>query len=290
MLPATSEINCWPGWTARPGQRAGPRTGSRVPHALDRAVAQGLREARSGSSHQRPEHGVGPAGTHGRLPLEPRPGSLPGRRGHVLGRQRLAVPHLPRLGGRDVPRRGPARVMSTFRGDWHGGFDPREYRSASRPPHSPPSSCTRWAWHTRQAARRTPSPWRCAATAPPPRATSTEALNFAAVFNCPSCSWCRTTVMRSPCRCPPDPRPHARAQGGQRHSRRARGPGNDLAAALRAGPRRRPVPPGQGPAAGQAMTYHVQAHTNADDDTRYRERDEVSEWVAKDRSRACSAA
>ena len=39
---------------------------------------------------------------------------------------------------------------------------------------------------------------------------------------------------------------------------------------------------GKGPLLVEAMTYRMQAHTNADDDTRYRERDEVSEWVPKD--------
>ena len=39
---------------------------------------------------------------------------------------------------------------------------------------------------------------------------------------------------------------------------------------------------GGGPLLVEAMTYRMQAHTNADDDTRYRERDEVAEWVAKD--------
>lgn len=32
----------------------------------------------------------------------------------------------------------------------------------------------------------------------------------------------------------------------------------------------------------EAHTYRMQAHTNADDDKRYREDAEVAEWVAKD--------
>ena len=32
----------------------------------------------------------------------------------------------------------------------------------------------------------------------------------------------------------------------------------------------------------EAHTYRMQAHTNADDDTRYREREEVREWAEKD--------
>jgi pyruvate dehydrogenase E1 component alpha subunit len=39
---------------------------------------------------------------------------------------------------------------------------------------------------------------------------------------------------------------------------------------------------GHGPTLIEAITYRVEAHTNADDATRYRESDEVQEWLAKD--------
>jgi 2-oxoisovalerate dehydrogenase E1 component alpha subunit len=39
---------------------------------------------------------------------------------------------------------------------------------------------------------------------------------------------------------------------------------------------------GSGPLLVEANTYRMQAHTNADDDTRYRENSEVAEWRAKD--------
>jgi pyruvate dehydrogenase E1 component alpha subunit len=39
---------------------------------------------------------------------------------------------------------------------------------------------------------------------------------------------------------------------------------------------------GHGPELVEAHTYRMQAHTNADDATRYREDDEVREWEAKD--------
>jgi pyruvate dehydrogenase E1 component alpha subunit len=39
---------------------------------------------------------------------------------------------------------------------------------------------------------------------------------------------------------------------------------------------------GSGPLLVEANTYRMQAHTNADDDTRYRESAEVAEWRAKD--------
>src|SRR5262249_15390761 len=38
---------------------------------------------------------------------------------------------------------------------------------------------------------------------------------------------------------------------------------------------------GAGPALLEALTYRVEAHTNADDATRYRTGDEVQEWLAR---------
>jgi pyruvate dehydrogenase E1 component alpha subunit len=59
--------------------------------------------------------------------------------------------------------------------------------------------------------------------------------------------------------------------------------GNDAAAvysAVRACVRR--AADGQGPALIEAVTYRVEAHTNADDATRYRAADEVDAWLARD--------
>ncbi|MET1043676.1 MAG: thiamine pyrophosphate-dependent enzyme [Microbacteriaceae bacterium] len=39
---------------------------------------------------------------------------------------------------------------------------------------------------------------------------------------------------------------------------------------------------GDGPSLVEALTYRIEAHTNADDDTRYRDSAEVAEWVARD--------
>ena len=39
---------------------------------------------------------------------------------------------------------------------------------------------------------------------------------------------------------------------------------------------------GSGPSLIEAHTYRMQAHTNADDDTRYREREEVQSWICRD--------
>src|SRR5207253_646069 len=39
---------------------------------------------------------------------------------------------------------------------------------------------------------------------------------------------------------------------------------------------------GGGPTLIEALTYRIEAHTNADDATRYRHGDEVAEWLARD--------
>jgi 2-oxoisovalerate dehydrogenase E1 component alpha subunit len=59
--------------------------------------------------------------------------------------------------------------------------------------------------------------------------------------------------------------------------------GNDAAAvyaAVRAAIERGAA--GQGPTLIEALTYRVEAHTNADDAGRYRDDDEVRQWLARD--------
>jgi 2-oxoisovalerate dehydrogenase E1 component alpha subunit len=59
--------------------------------------------------------------------------------------------------------------------------------------------------------------------------------------------------------------------------------GNDIVALLAVlGRAVRLARDGSGPLLVEAHTYRMQAHTNADDATRYREDSEVAEWVAKD--------
>ena len=59
--------------------------------------------------------------------------------------------------------------------------------------------------------------------------------------------------------------------------------GNDLAALLAVlGAAMDRARAGDGPTLVEAHTYRMQAHTNADDDTRYRDSEEVQAWVARD--------
>ncbi|WHF21044.1 thiamine pyrophosphate-dependent enzyme [Kocuria rhizophila] len=102
------------------------------------------------------------------------------------------------------------------------------------------------------------------------------------MFSCPSCSWCRRRAMRSPCRCPRRP---------ARRPWPARAWATAVSVSAWTATTSRPCSPCWGPASScaaraavpllvEAMTYRMQARANADDDTRYRERDEVGSWVA----------
>ena len=107
MLPARTEIHMLDvNGKLHPSGEQGTQPGHDTLARPTQAAGR-LRAARRRPPRQRPELRPGAAGPHGRLPVQPRPGSLPGRRGPVPGRGRLAVPHLPRLRGRDGPRRGP---------------------------------------------------------------------------------------------------------------------------------------------------------------------------------------
>jgi pyruvate dehydrogenase E1 component alpha subunit len=59
--------------------------------------------------------------------------------------------------------------------------------------------------------------------------------------------------------------------------------GNDMAALLAVlGTAVQRARSGEGPQLVEALTYRMQAHTNADDATRYRDDDEVAAWVERD--------
>lgn len=91
--------------------------------------------------------------------------------------------------------------------------------------------------------------------------------------------------MSSPSRCPC----HARPQLPLAHKGIGYGipgervDGNDVAAVLAVlGNAVKRARSGGGPSLIEAHTYRMQAHTNADDDTRYREREDVQAWVSRD--------
>ncbi|MFD6445605.1 thiamine pyrophosphate-dependent enzyme [Promicromonospora sp. NPDC060204] len=179
----------------------------------------------------------------------------------------------------------PVEVLGLLKGDWHSGYDPYERRVA--PLATPLATQLPHAVGVAHAARlRGESAVVLAMCGD--GATSEgdfhEALNFAAVFRAPvvffvqnnqyaiSVPLSRQTVA-----------PSLAHKGVGYGVPGEQVDGNDLAALLSvlsaAVGRARA---GEGPQLVEGRTYRMQAHTNADDATRYRGDDEVAAWAAKD--------
>ena len=179
----------------------------------------------------------------------------------------------------------PVEVLCLLRGQWHCGYDPYEHRVAPQ--------CTPLATNTLHAvglahAARLKGEDTVALVFVGDGATSEgdthEALNFAAVWKSPvvflvqnngyaiSVPLAKQTAARS------------LADKGIGYGIPAlRIDGNDAAAvhttvtaALGRAAR------GDGPTLIEAVTYRIEAHTNADDATRYRDSDEVASWIERD--------
>lgn len=179
----------------------------------------------------------------------------------------------------------PADAMVLLKGDWHSGYDPREHRVA--PQATPLATQLLHAVGFAQAAKHRGEDTVVLALCGD-GATSEgdfhEAMNFAAVFHVPVVFFVQNnefaiSVPLSRQTAAPSLAHKAIGYGmpGQRVD------GNDVAALLAVlGDAVRRARAGGGPSLVEAHTYRMQAHTNADDDTRYRERDEVQAWVARD--------
>lgn len=176
-------------------------------------------------------------------------------------------------------------MLTSFRGDWHCGYDPKQYGVA--PQATPLATQLLHAVGFAQAAKKKGEDVVTLAMIGD-GATSEgdfhEALNFAAVFKAPVIFLIQNnefaiSVPLSRQTAAPSLAHKGIGYGmpGQRVD------GNDVAALLsvltEAVDRARA---GEGPTVIEAHTYRMLAHTNADDDTRYREREEVQQWVARD--------
>lgn len=179
----------------------------------------------------------------------------------------------------------PAQAMTVFRGDWHGGYDPLRHRVGIQS--TPLTTQLLHAVGVAHAARLRGEDTVVMALCGD-GATSEgdfhEALNFAAVFHLPviflvqnnqyaiSVPLARQTVAPSLAH-----KAVGYGMAGERVD------GNDLVALMAVLERGvRLVRGGAGPLLVEAHTYRIQAHTNADDSTRYREDSEVSQWLARD--------
>ena len=179
----------------------------------------------------------------------------------------------------------PLGVLTLLRGDWHSGYDPYEYKTATQA--TPLATQLLHAVGVAHAAKLRGESTVVLALCGD-GATSEgdfhEALNFAAVFHVPVVFLVQNNEYAISV-----PLKHQTVAPSLAHKAIGYGmpgervDGNDLAAMLsvlgKAVDRARE---GGGPALVEAHTYRMQAHTNADDPSRYRPQSDVDEWVPKD--------
>jgi 2-oxoisovalerate dehydrogenase E1 component alpha subunit len=179
----------------------------------------------------------------------------------------------------------PVQALSLLRGDWHCGYDPYRHRIA--PQCTPLATSALHAVGLAHAARLKQQD-QAALVLIGDGATSEgdthEALNFAAAWRAPAVFLVQNNGYAISV-------PLAKQTAAPTLAAKGIGygipslliDGNDAAAvysAVRAGIERGSA--GHGPTLIEAITYRIEAHTNADDAARYREADEVQTWLARD--------
>ncbi len=179
----------------------------------------------------------------------------------------------------------PVQTMTIFRGDWHGGYDPAKHKVGIQC--TPLTTQLLHAVGVAHAAKLRGEDTVVLAMCGD-GATSEgdfhEALNFAAVFHLPVVFFVQNNKYAISV-----PLAHQSVAPSLAHKAVGYGmagervDGNDVVALLAVLDRAvKLAREGSGPLLVEAQTYRMQAHTNADDATRYREDSEVAEWLAKD--------
>jgi 2-oxoisovalerate dehydrogenase E1 component alpha subunit len=178
----------------------------------------------------------------------------------------------------------PVDVLAMLKGDWHCGYDPVEHRVA--PQATPLATQLLHAVGVAHAARLKGEDTVVMALCGD-GATSEgdfhEACNFAAVFAAPVIFFVQNNkyaISVPLARQSVAPSLAAKAVGYGMPGVRV--DGNDLAALQAVLGQAVDRARGGGPTLVEADTYRMEAHTNADDATRYRNDDEVAEWTARD--------
>jgi 2-oxoisovalerate dehydrogenase E1 component alpha subunit len=179
----------------------------------------------------------------------------------------------------------PVEVLTLLRGDWHCGYDPYLHRTAPQ--------CTPLATNTLHAvglahASRLAGEDTVAVALLGDGATSEgdthEALNIAAVWQAPVVFLVQNNGYAISVPLAKQTRAESLADKGIGYGM----PGvlidgNDAAMVYVAmGEAIARARRGDGPTLIEALTYRIEAHTNADDATRYRSDSEVAQWLAKD--------
>jgi pyruvate dehydrogenase E1 component alpha subunit len=179
----------------------------------------------------------------------------------------------------------PGEVLTLLRGDAHCGYNPAETRVAPQ--------CTPLATQTLHAAGLAHAMQRRGEDAVAlaligDGATSEgdfhEALNFAAVFKAPVVFFVQNNRFAISVPFEKQSAAAALAYKGIGYGMRSEQvDGNDAVAVLAVlGDAVRHAREGHGPVLVEAHTYRIDAHTNADDATRYRDAEEVAKWREAD--------
>src|SRR6266576_6590788 len=179
----------------------------------------------------------------------------------------------------------PVEVLSLLRGDWHCGYDPYEYRVGPQ--------CTPLATNTLHAvgvahAAKLKGEDTVALVMLGDGATSEgdthAALNFAAVWQAPVVFFVQNNGYAISVPLSKQTAAPSLAHKGIGYGVPAMLVDGNDAAAVYAAVRRAvaSAAEGGGPTLIEALTYRIEAHTNADDATRYRGQDEVDQWLARD--------
>jgi 2-oxoisovalerate dehydrogenase E1 component subunit alpha len=179
----------------------------------------------------------------------------------------------------------PIEVLSLLRGEWHCGYDPYEHRVAPQ--------CTPLATNTLHAvglahAARLKGEDTVAVVLLGDGASSEgdthEALNFAGVWNAPVVFLVQNNGYAISVPLAKQTAAPSLAYKGIGYGVRSQLiDGNDPAvvyASVREAVERAAA--GGGPTLVEAITYRMEAHTNADDASRYRDSAEVQDWLARD--------
>lgn len=179
----------------------------------------------------------------------------------------------------------PVEALSLLRGEWHCGYDPNRWRTAPQ--------CTPLATHALHAvglalAARLKHERIGVLAMLGDGATSegdtAEALNFAAVYETPVVFFVQNNQYAISV-------PFSKQTHSPTLAHRALGfgvpaycvDGNDVTAVQGLVSKLLDTARGGGgPAFVEALTYRMEAHTNADDDARYRSPDEAKAWAERD--------
>lgn len=179
----------------------------------------------------------------------------------------------------------PVEALSLLRGDAHCGYDPTAHKTA--PQCTPLSTQLVHAAGAAYGERRRGND-AVAMAFIGDGATSEgdfhEALNFAAVFRAPVIFFVQNNKYAISVPLAKQSKAPSLAYKGIGYGIRSEQvDGNDPAAVLAVVDAAvEHARAGHGPFLVEAHTYRLDAHTNADDATRYRQADEVTEWLAKD--------